>query len=235
MYRDADGINRHPARGRRAGAVVAGLATLALIAAACGGGSKSPGVASVGATATTAEAPASSGSSGSSSSTTLARPLTPASTSSSSRATTTAPPSRSSGALSPSSESDQSQQLQFARCMRTHGVTEFPDPSAGGFLNAIAASGINTKSPAFQAALQACKKYTPEGNMTPAQSAAQTAKGLEFSQCMRSHGVPNFPDPSTGPAGEQVIDLRGLGIDPGSPTLQKASQACGRITGFAGK
>jgi hypothetical protein len=64
--------------------------------------------------------------------------------------------------------------------MRSHGVTDFPDPSAnGGQLQNIANSGVNTKSPTYQAALQACKKYTPAGNMTPAQSAAENAKGLE--------------------------------------------------------
>ena len=65
--------------------------------------------------------------------------------------------------------------------------------------------------------------------MTPAQSAVEDAKGLEFSECMRSHGVPNYPDPSTGPVGEQVIDLRGRDIDLNSPTFQAASSACQKI------
>lgn len=60
--------------------------------------------------------------------------------------------------------------------------------------------------------------------MTPAQSAAETAKLLRFSQCMRSHGVPDYPDPTIGPVGEQVMDLRG--IDLSSPTFQAASKAC---------
>ncbi|HUC14049.1 MAG TPA: hypothetical protein VMS00_06320 [Acidimicrobiales bacterium] len=124
----------------------------------------------------------------------------------------------------------QSQQLQFAHCMRAQGVLNFPDPSPSrGFLSAISASGVNTRSPTFQAALQACKKYTPEGNMTPAQSAAENTKGLQLSQCMRSHGVPNFPDPSTGPVGEQVIDLRRTGIDLSSSTFKAASEACQKI------
>ena len=61
--------------------------------------------------------------------------------------------------------------------------------------------------------------------MAPAQSAAENTKALQFSQCMRSHGVPNFPDPSTGLVGEQVIDLRLAGIDLSSPTFQAASEA----------
>ena len=41
--------------------------------------------------------------------------------------------------------------------------------------------------------------------------------------------VPSYPDPSTGPAGEQVMDLRGLGIDLNSPTFQAANKACQKI------
>jgi hypothetical protein len=149
------------------------------------------------------------------------------------RTTTTVAPTTttvaSSGSGSPG-ETSQSQQLQFAECMRSHGVPNFPDPSpGGGSLNAISAAGINTQSPTYQAALQACKKYTPAANVTPAQSAAENAKGLEFSQCMRSHGVPNFPDPITGPTGGQAINMSGTGIDQNSPTYQAANSACQKI------
>ena len=145
---------------------------------------------------------------------------------SASSTTTTVAPSGSNA----SGETSQSQQLQLAQCMRSHGVPNFPDPSpGGGQLNAISAAGINTQSPTYQAALQACKKYTPAGNVTPAQSAAENAKGLEFSQCMRSHGVPNFPDPVTGPTGGQAINMSGTGIDQNSPTYQAANSACQKI------
>ena len=142
---------------------------------------------------------------------------------------TSGAPSGSSGSSS-SGQSSQAEQLQLAQCMRSHGVPNFPDPPANGaYLNAIAAAGINTQSPTYQAALEACKKYSPAGNLTPAQSAAQDAKGLEYSQCMRAHGVPNFPDPGTGPTGGQAINLHGTGIDPSSPTYQAANSACQNI------
>jgi hypothetical protein len=189
-------INKvQPRRGFRTGLALVGLlATIGLLAAACGGGSKDPGATQVGSTTATTVAP--SGTSGSGS----------------------------------SGEASQSEQLQFAQCMRSHGVPTFPDPSPGeGQLNAISAAGINTQSPTYQAAEQACEKYTPAANMTPAQSAAENTKGLEFSQCVRSHGVPNFPDPITGPTGGQAINLRGSGIDQNSPTYQAANQACQSI------
>jgi hypothetical protein len=192
----ASAINKvRPRRGFRTGLALVGLlATIGLLAAACGGGPKDLGATQVGSTTATTVAP--SGTSGSGS----------------------------------SGEASQSEQLQFAQCMRSHGVPTFPDPSPGeGQLNAISAAGINTQSPTYQAAEQACEKYTPAANMTPAQSAAENTKGLEFSQCMRSHGVPNFPDPITGPTGGQAINLRGSGIDQNSPTYQAANQACQSI------
>ena len=189
-------IKRRQRRGFRASLALVGVvATIGLLAAACGGGSKNPGAASASSTTTTTT-------------------------------TTTVAPSGSNA----SGETSQSQQLQLAQCMRSHGVPNFPDPSpGGGQLNAIPAAGINTQSPTYQAALQACKKYTPAGNVTPAQSAAENAKGLEFSQCMRSHGVPNFPDPITGPTGGQAINMSGTGIDQNSPTYQAANSACQKI------
>ena len=127
-------------------------------------------------------------------------------------------------------ESSPSEQLELAQCMRSHGVANFPDPSPeGGFLSALSAAGIDTHSPSYQRALQACKRYNPAEDMTPAQSAAEMAKALELSECMRSHGVPNFPDPGTGLVGEQVIDLRGRDIDVNSPTFQAASKACQKV------
>jgi hypothetical protein len=143
--------------------------------------------------------------------------------------TSTTPAAPSGSASNPSEQTTQSEELQFAQCMRSHGVSDFPDPSGRGLLSDISAAGVNTQSPTYQQALQSCKKYSPEGHLTPAQSAAENAEGLLISQCMRSHGVPNFPDPSTGPADEQVINLHGLGIDPSSPTFQAASSACQKL------
>jgi hypothetical protein len=151
-----------------------------------------------------------------------------ASAASTSTTTTIVAPSGSSGSGS-AQESSQTEELQFAQCMRSHGISDFPDPSGGGLLNAISAAGVNTQSPTYQAAEQACEKYSPAGHLTPTQSAAASAAGLEFSQCMRSHGVPNFPDPSTGPTGGQAINLHGLDIDPSSPTYQSANAACQKI------
>jgi hypothetical protein len=53
-------------------------------------------------------------------------------------------------------------------------------------------------------------------------------EALKFSQCLRSHGVPNFPDPtSTG-----GIDINSSsGINPNNPQFQAAQKACQRYFG----
>lgn len=49
---------------------------------------------------------------------------------------------------------------------------------------------------------------------------------LKFSQCMRAHGVSNFPDPN----GQGVIHLDpNSGIDTSSSTFRSAAQACRRL------
>lgn len=125
-------------------------------------------------------------------------------------------------------------QLQFARCMRRHGVPQFPDPGAhGGFLGALARAQsqqhLNLHSPTFRAALRSCRKYEPAAHLSPAQRAAQNASGIAYSQCMRRHGVPSFPDPRPGPIGGEVIDLRPAHIDPTSPAYVAAERACRHI------
>jgi hypothetical protein len=73
------------------------------------------------------------------------------------------------------------------------------------------------------------------GASTAAQTAQAKARALAMSRCMRSHGVPNFPDPQfqNGPGGGVGIRLGGAGIDPNSPAFQAAQKACGSILGDA--
>ena len=154
---------------------------------------------------------------------------------SSSGTNTTVAPGRKTGAPGSSGNSTtQTELLQLAQCMRSHGVPTFPDPSATqGTLGAmVSAAGIDLQSPTVKAALEACQQYTPTQSLTPAQSAAQNAEALQFTQCMRSHGVPNYPDPSasTGTStGAVHLNLQGTGIDFDSPTVQAAITTCGGL------
>lgn len=48
------------------------------------------------------------------------------------------------------------QELTLARCMRAHGVPNFPDPTASGGAQGGAAARIDPQSPAFRAAARRC-------------------------------------------------------------------------------
>jgi hypothetical protein len=72
------------------------------------------------------------------------------------------------------------------------------------------------------AALAACGSSGNAG----AQRTAIRSQFLAFSTCMRSHGVPNFPDPSSG-GGIQITV--GAGVDPSSPAFQAAQQTCRKL------
>jgi hypothetical protein len=58
---------------------------------------------------------------------------------------------------------EQQQMLQFARCMRQHGI-DMPDPKPGGGIEMKGGPGtVNPDSPKFKAAEQACQQYEPKG------------------------------------------------------------------------
>jgi hypothetical protein len=50
---------------------------------------------------------------------------------------------------------------RYTACMRSHGITNFPDPPPGGGLN-FEMSGIDTRSSSFHAAVQACQHIMSE-------------------------------------------------------------------------
>jgi hypothetical protein len=82
--------------------------------------------------------------------------------------------------------------------MRSHGITDFPDPTVGSnglpdfSINAGEKSDLNPQSPQFQAAQKACQKDLPNlGLTTPAQKAAANTEALHYAECMRSGTDPD--------------------------------------------
>jgi hypothetical protein len=114
--------------------------------------------------------------------------------------------------------------------MRSHGVPNFPDPSSGGGISIGPGSGIDPNSPKFRAAQQACQKVLPNGGQpSPQQLAKMQQHLLAFSACMRSHGVPDFPDPTFPTGGGAQLRIRGgsgSDLNPQSPRFQAAQTAC---------
>lgn len=131
-----------------------------------------------------------------------------------------------SGSDASQSSANSSQAAKFSQCMRKDGVPDFPDPNANGSITLKVTSGsdLDPNSAAFKDALSKCKSLEPPGfGSNSSQSTASQNKLLTFVACMRKHGVPNFPDPSSSGA---LVMKSSSGIDPNSPTFQAAMQKC---------
>jgi hypothetical protein len=118
--------------------------------------------------------------------------------------------------------------VSFAGCMRSHGVPDFPD-SPYAQKHMIASS--NGQAPAVQSALAACSHLLPHGrqSQTPAHSQGQTAAMVAFARCLRSHGFPNFPDPtSSGDLTHQMLATAQINLQ--QPALVQAADACVGVT-----
>ena len=135
-----------------------------------------------------------------------------------------------------------SQALAFSKCMRAHGVSNYPDPTTspgGGVeLSIGSSSGVNTEAPAFQSAQTSCKHLLPGGGPGSGPPSPEAmAHMLQVSECMRAHGISGFPDPTTTPPSNPsdysgVMGHNGVwlaipnSIDPQSPAFKQAAAAC---------
>lgn len=127
--------------------------------------------------------------------------------------------------------------VKFAECMRSNGVSGFPDPNASGQLtiDAVAnGSSIDTNSAAFKTALSACKNLEPPGFTGPKVTPQLRAARLAFARCVRNHGVPDFPDPAqNGP----LVDTRRIpsaNTPAGMSALHAAMSKCTEFARSAG-
>ncbi len=83
--------------------------------------------------------------------------------------------------------------VKYSDCMRSHGVPNFTDASAGGGFDIPA--GINTQSPAYTAARQTCGRLLPAPVAEHVLSDRARRQLVAAARCMRSHGI-NIADPS---------------------------------------
>jgi hypothetical protein len=127
---------------------------------------------------------------------------------------------------------------KFSSCMRSHGVSSFPDPQ-------VSSQGANVKisvaitpaiagSPAFKSAQKRCSHLLPGGGR-PSGSGQQTEPPgqaqayVAFAACMRKHGFPRFPDPNSHGQLTQAA-LAQAGINVQQPALQPTADNCTSVT-----
>jgi hypothetical protein len=131
--------------------------------------------------------------------------------------------------------------LAFSACMRSHGVPNFPDPSAGGGIKFAQGLNVNPFSPSFKTAQAQCQRLLPGGGPPRGVSEQQKEQMVRTSECMRAHGVTGFRDPSnTPPSNPQDYSImEGIGgpsgglfllvpktIEINSPAFKQAANAC---------
>jgi hypothetical protein len=127
--------------------------------------------------------------------------------------------------------------------MRSHGVPDYPDPDSSGTLPKPDAQAFGVSSSQFSAAQRACQHLLPAtgGSLTAStlqqcylagacpQALVQHAlnAGREFSRCMRSHRVPNWPDPTIDSEGRPVFNI--TVPRPPPPQVSTAISECERL------
>jgi hypothetical protein len=133
----------------------------------------------------------------------------------------------------------EAQLVHYSACMRGHGVSGFPDPSttesgSNGFgidgYNFNLPSTMNTHSPAYESAATLCGKQVgvgPGSGGGHGLPAAAKQAALRHAECMRTHGVPNYPDPTFSSNGGITQSMIGSsGVNRRSPAFQQAEKDC---------
>jgi hypothetical protein len=114
--------------------------------------------------------------------------------------------------------------------MRSHGIPDFPDPNSSGQIPKEAIIQLGASTSVLQSAQRACVRLWPFQPLPQAQQRRLLSDDLKFARCMRSHGLPNFPDPSTRSDGPYfAISISKDGFDPHSSQILARARACQHV------
>ena len=133
--------------------------------------------------------------------------------------------------------------VSFSGCMRSHGLSSYPDPGSNGVLPKTSPRQLGVSTSRFQTAQRACQHLLPgAGTALTAQSMQQCylayvcpsslvqqalTAGLQLARCMRSRGVPDWPDPTVDSKGRPLFDINVPRPTP--PQVRRALNVCGRL------
>jgi hypothetical protein len=129
--------------------------------------------------------------------------------------------------------------LDFARCMREHGI-DMPDPETAGGGDVVfkaapgaAAKRLEGKPEEFEAANQECRPLLGDAapaRLSPEQQQEMQDSMVAFARCMRENGV-DMPDPEFSEGGGFAMRIGGEDagpkFDPMSDEFQAAQEKCG--------
>lgn len=142
-------------------------------------------------------------------------------------------PAAKAGGTHGAGNSTASEAIAFARCMRSHGVQHYPDPSSsGGFAKPqLTPQRLAVSASVIRAAGHACQHLFPNDNQS---SQAQTEKVMtalwKFARCLRADGVPHWPDPlaesDVGQPNTPGFPRSMPGVDQNAPQVRTATRRC---------
>jgi hypothetical protein len=123
--------------------------------------------------------------------------------------------------------------VAYAACLNRNGV-QVSALRTGGLVWDTRPGLPGPRSPQDAPAERDCKSLLPKGGLPRVPTAAQTALALaqllRYAVCIRAHGVPNFPDPTS--AGLRISPSSG--IDLNSPHFLAAQKSCQSQSGIIG-
>ena len=136
------------------------------------------------------------------------------------------------------------QALAFTKCMRSHGVPQFPAPDGQGNFNNAQIEALENNSSQAENAIDQCRSVLPNAGTGLTAEQIQTIQqqnlrnAVKAAHCMRAHGIENFPDPAgttqaSGVNWQPVTSAEQAGgFNQNSPSYEAAFMACnGKLVG----
>jgi hypothetical protein len=117
--------------------------------------------------------------------------------------------------------------LAFARCMRSHGIPDWPDPTSSGEFDKSALRQLGVSVSRVRGIEESACNLPLGGPQGPTITLADRADYLRAAACMRSHGFPDFPDPTFG--NNSVETNIPSSIDQDSSPFKSAAGICTRL------
>jgi hypothetical protein len=130
---------------------------------------------------------------------------------------------------------------KWAACMRSHGDPGQADPTVDsgkvihitmppGFPGGVFGQNGHGTGPGLACAAYLNAASTALAAGQPTRKAPSQAELVTYAECMRAHGIPDFPDPV---GGSLQLDrgAPGSDLDPANPAFQKAANRCVEQTG----
>jgi hypothetical protein len=122
--------------------------------------------------------------------------------------------------------------LAFSSCMRSHGVSAYPDPDSSGEVPKESLEQLGVSQSQFNSALSTCQHLMPGNSLSGQASQSITVQQqqdyLSAAACMRSHGITNFPSPVFSGGSVTFPNLQHA-VDVKSTQFLQAYQICQKL------